>query len=159
MNIPLNIDWQQILLHLLNFVILAGGLYFLLYKPVKNFMNKRTSYYEAMDAEAKAKVPSAQKLEEEYKTRLTNAEEEIREKKASAVKEAEKAADAVIAEAKAKGNKIISDAQTAAKQEKDKILQDANAEIEAMVSSAIDKVLVSAKENSFDDFLDSVQEE
>lgn len=159
MNIPLNIDWQQILLHLLNFVILAGGLYFLLYKPVKNFMNKRTSYYEAMDAEAKAKVTNAQKLEEEYKTRLTNAEEEIREKKASAVKEAEKAADAVIAEAKAKGNKIISDAQTAAKQEKDKILQDANAEIEAMVSSAIDKVLVSAKENSFDDFLDSVQEE
>ena len=31
MNIPLNIDWQQILLHLLNFVILAGGLYLLLY--------------------------------------------------------------------------------------------------------------------------------
>ena len=30
MNIPLNIDWQQILLHLMNFVILAGGLYFLL---------------------------------------------------------------------------------------------------------------------------------
>ena len=32
MNIPLNIDWQQILLHVLNFVILFGGLYFLLYK-------------------------------------------------------------------------------------------------------------------------------
>ena len=29
MNIPLNIDWQQILLHVLNFVILFGGLYFL----------------------------------------------------------------------------------------------------------------------------------
>ena len=41
MNIPLNIDWQQILLHVLNFVILFGGLYFLLYKPVKNFMAKR----------------------------------------------------------------------------------------------------------------------
>ena len=32
MNIPLNIDWQQILLHLLNFAILAGGLYLLLYR-------------------------------------------------------------------------------------------------------------------------------
>ena len=40
MNIPLNIDWQQILLHLLNFVILAGGLYLLLYQPVKAFMEK-----------------------------------------------------------------------------------------------------------------------
>ena len=38
---PLNIDWQQILLHLLNFAILAGGLYFLLYAPVKSFMAKR----------------------------------------------------------------------------------------------------------------------
>ena len=44
MNIPLNIDWQQILLHVLNFVILFGGLYFLLYKPVKNFMAKREAH-------------------------------------------------------------------------------------------------------------------
>lgn len=36
MNIPLNIDWQQILLHLFNFAILVGGLYLLLYNPVKN---------------------------------------------------------------------------------------------------------------------------
>ena len=40
MNIPLNIDWQQILLHLLNFVILAGGLYLLLYKPVVTALRK-----------------------------------------------------------------------------------------------------------------------
>ena len=29
-NIPLNIDWQQILLHFFNFSILVGGLYLLL---------------------------------------------------------------------------------------------------------------------------------
>ena len=38
---PLNIDWQQILLHWMNLAILAGGLYFLLYKPVVDFMHKR----------------------------------------------------------------------------------------------------------------------
>lgn len=43
MGVPLNIDWQQILLHLFNFLILAGGLYLLLYKPVKAFMEKRRS--------------------------------------------------------------------------------------------------------------------
>lgn len=58
MNIPLNIDWQQILLHLLNFVILAGGLYFLLYKPVKQFMAKREEHYRSVDAQAE---PPAQK--------------------------------------------------------------------------------------------------
>ena len=44
MNIPLNIDWQQILLHLLNFVILAGGLYLLLYQPVKAFMENASPF-------------------------------------------------------------------------------------------------------------------
>ncbi len=37
MGIPLNIDWQQILLHIFNLLILVGGLYLLLYKPVKDF--------------------------------------------------------------------------------------------------------------------------
>lgn len=41
MNLPLNIDWQQILLHAFNFVLLFAILYFLLYKPVKDFMEKR----------------------------------------------------------------------------------------------------------------------
>ena len=40
MNIPLNIDFQQILLHLLNFAILGGGLYLLLYKPVVTALRK-----------------------------------------------------------------------------------------------------------------------
>ena len=35
MGIPLNIDWHQILLHLFNFLILVGGLYFLLYNPIR----------------------------------------------------------------------------------------------------------------------------
>jgi len=34
---PLNINLQQILLFALNFVILFGAMYFLLYKPVKSF--------------------------------------------------------------------------------------------------------------------------
>ncbi len=51
-GIPLNLDWQQILLHLLNFVILFAILYFLLYKPVKNFIEKRRKAYEDIDNEA-----------------------------------------------------------------------------------------------------------
>ena len=43
MNLPLNIDLQQIFLHMLNFVILAGGLYFILYSPVKKFMDQRAA--------------------------------------------------------------------------------------------------------------------
>ena len=52
MGVPLNIDWQQILLHLFNFVLLAGGLYFLLYAPVRNFMEKRAGDIAAKEKTA-----------------------------------------------------------------------------------------------------------
>ena len=66
MNIPLNIDWQQILLHLLNFVILAGGLYLLLYKPVKTFMEKRQLYYQEQDAKAAKTLADAEKTASKF---------------------------------------------------------------------------------------------
>ena len=51
MGVPLNIDWQQILLHMFNLIILTGGLYFLLYQPVTAFMKKRQEYYAGLEAE------------------------------------------------------------------------------------------------------------
>ena len=63
---PLNIDWQQILLHLLNFVILFAGLWLLLYKPVKKFMNGRREKYEKMDADAEKKTAEAEEKRAEY---------------------------------------------------------------------------------------------
>lgn len=50
---PLNIDWQQILLHLLNFTILAFGLYFLLYRPVRAYMKKREDAYAEREEKTK----------------------------------------------------------------------------------------------------------
>ena len=56
---PLNIDWQQILLHWMNLAILIGGLYFLLYKPVKDFMEKREAHYRELDRQAAGKLEEA----------------------------------------------------------------------------------------------------
>ena len=84
MNIPLNIDWQQILLHLMNFVILAGGLYFLLYKPVKAFMDKRAAYYQERADQAAQTTQAAQQLKADYEARLSAADDEIREEKKQA---------------------------------------------------------------------------
>lgn len=62
MSIPLNIDWQQILLHLFNFAILAGGLYLLLYKPVKQFMEQREADYRKAHDAAQAAQAQAEQL-------------------------------------------------------------------------------------------------
>ena len=56
---PLNIDWQQILLHLFNFVILAAGLTFLLFNPVRKFLENRRKHFEEREDSAARKEKSA----------------------------------------------------------------------------------------------------
>ena len=68
MQLPLNIDWQQILLHALNLVILVGGLYALLFKPVKKFMDQRAENYQKMKADAE----DAKTQAEAFKAERTN---------------------------------------------------------------------------------------
>ena len=80
MNIPLNIDWQQILLHLLNFVILAGGLYLLLYQPVKAFMEKRQSFYREQDAQAAKLLADAKQAAAEAQRKMKDADAAAAEK-------------------------------------------------------------------------------
>ena len=59
-GLPLNVDWQQILLHLFNFTILFGALYILLYKPVRDFMENREKHYADIDSKANQALADAE---------------------------------------------------------------------------------------------------
>lgn len=74
MSIPLNIDYQQILLHLFNFSILAGGLYLLLYRPVKQFMERREAYYEDIHRQAQEDRDQAEQLKAACQEKLAQAD-------------------------------------------------------------------------------------
>ncbi len=157
MGIPLNVDWQQILLHLFNFIILAGGLWLLLYKPVKNFMAKRDAYYKDMDKAATDKLAAAEAEQQKYSGLVEKAQDEAAELKKKAMADADAAAKAHIADAQQEKQHIIDDARKAALAEKNKILQEANAQIEDMVSAAVDKLLVPSG-SAYDSFDESGKE-
>lgn len=157
MGVPLNIDWQQILLHLFNFCLLFGGLWLLLYKPVKDFMQKRTEHYSQMQAEAEKKLAEAEKQEKEYDSRLQNATLEINELKNNAVMQANQTAAGIVADAQAQKEKILTDAKKAADAEKQKALQEANLQIEGLVEGAIQKML--QHDGSVEEFLNSAGKE
>ena len=91
---PLNIDWQQILLHWMNLAILIGGLYFLLYKPVKDFMEKREAHYRELDRQAAGKLEEAEQIKAACQAKLDGAEAEIHEARSKAQQAAQQAADA-----------------------------------------------------------------
>ena len=152
MNIPLNIDWQQILLHLLNFVILAGGLYLLLYKPVKTFMEKRQQYYQEQDAKAAKTLAAAEKTAAEVRQQLKNADAA-----AAAQKSADAAMQRQLSDARTQAEQILADAHAAAQREHDKLLSDAQKELKDLAVTATEKLVLQSDGDAFDQFLDAAE--
>lgn len=158
MNVPLNIDWQQILLHLLNFVILFAILYFLLYEPVKKFMDKRTQYYKDIDDEAKKKLQQAEDMKQAYSDKLASADKEIEEKRQAAYKSLSEETSKAMRQAKREAEEIVSSAYKKAEGERNKILENAQNEIADMVTDAAEKlVLNSTTSEAYDNFLNTVK--
>lgn len=141
MSVPLNIDWQQILLHLFNFIILATGLYLLLYNPVKNFMERRKKYYEELEKQAGDKLAHAESMEKEYTQRLTDADLELRQRKAEESAKLAQESQQIIQQAKEQAEKIIADAENQAQAKKAQIVNSAQQDIADMVIAATEKLI------------------
>lgn len=155
---PLNIDWQQILLHLFNFIVLFAILYFLLYKPVKQFMDKRTEYYKKLDEEAKQKLADAEKAKEEYARRLSAVDSEIAEIKEKERRELEEAKATRLKRAQEEADKIVRDAREDIEQERARMIKEAQTEISDCIVSATEKiVLQSSTSESYEQFLAAVE--
>lgn len=155
---PLNIDWQQILLHLFNFIVLFAILYFLLYKPVKQFMDKRTEYYKKLDEEAKQKLADAEKEKEEYARRLSAVDSEIAEIKEKERRELEEAKATRLKRAQEEADKIVRDAREDIEQERARMIKEAQTEISDCIVSATEKiVLQSSTSESYEQFLAAVE--
>lgn len=155
MGIPLNIDWQQILLHFFNFVLLAGGLYLLLYKPVKNFMNSREQYYKDQEAESKRLVEQSEQLKKEYSDRIKNAENEIIELKKIAAKETKESTEKQLQEAKEEAKQIIKHSKDLAKIERDRIVKEAHEQVTKLALQATKKLIEDNQADAVRQFVSS----
>ena len=155
--VPLNIDFQQILLHLLNVAILFLILYFLIYKPVKNFMDKRRQEYQDMDDAANSKLSEADQLKERYEAKLKQAEEEIREMKSEASKAIETRSTESMNEAKAQAEDILTQAKVQAENEKEKILKQTGDQVADLAREAASRVVFHNSSEAFDSFLNAAK--
>ena len=158
-NLPLNIDLQQIFLHLLNFTILLAGLYFLLYEPVKKFMNKRTAYYEDLDRQAKEKMEEARRVRRSYEERLMEAGEEIRQRGEEVQKSAAAQAQAQIQDAAEEAAHILAKAQAEARAERERMLNEVRGQISDMVAMAAERLVLDSTSTAYDQFLAAAGED
>ena len=146
MNIPLNIDWQQILLHLFNFSILVGGLYLLLFKPVKNFMDKRAKHYADMESAAVEREKSTAALEASMRQRQAalDAEAYAHQQRTAAYEQADK---------------IVAAARENAENDRKKIVDEANREAVSIAEAAMEKLLAKETSRAYDAFVNAAEGE
>ena len=158
MNIPLNIDWQQILLHLFNFVILFAVLYFLLYSPVKKFMDEREKHFAKLEKEANDKLSKSESVLRDYQDKLDGVSDEIAQMKKKAMSDAKSASDLKLEQAQKEADKIINDAKISIEREHKKMISNARNEISDLVTKTAEKIVSSSDTlASYDAFLDEVK--
>ena len=151
---PLNINLQQILLHWMNLAVLTGALYFLLYKPVKDFMDKRAAHYQELEEQAADKLAQAERLECQAKAKLEAADDEIHDERMRAQQAASDAAQEQLAQAEEQARPIIAKAEAEAVQSKERALRESQREMRELAAKAAKKLAAKPGDDFFDQFLD-----
>lgn len=158
---PLNIDVQQILLHMFNLVLLFGILYVLLYKPVHDFMAKREEEYRGREDKTRDALSDAEKLKGEYEKMIKDAEAELATKRAKLSASAENDREKIISDAHARAAQIVDEARAKAQSEHDRLMARAQSEIAEYVSKAAEKIVMKDEglSHDFDSFFDSMAQQ
>ncbi len=113
----------------------------LLFKPVTEFMESRENEINNSIEEAKAKNQEADKIKQEYLTKIKGAEEEGRQIVRDAAKRAEERSDEIIKAAKMEADQIKERAVKDIEREKEKAINTLKDEIASIAMLAASKVI------------------
>lgn len=138
---PLNIDLVQVLLHILNFVILAGGLALLLFHPIRKFMDERQKQFADREEASRKQEEENARVKAEYEEKEARLEEEIAAARSKTEQEAAETARSYIEASRAEAAAIIAKAEKEAEKRKEHILDSAQTEIGELVIGAAQKLL------------------
>lgn len=137
----LGVDWKLLLAQAVNFGILFFVLKHYAYRPMLDFLEKRTERIEQGLKDAEAAGQKLSLMEAKEKDVLAAARNEAKSIVAAA-EEAAKKRDALrLAETEAKTKKFLEDAQVKIEEEKQRILSEAKQEIAVMVVAGVEQVL------------------
>lgn len=126
---------------LVNFTLLAVGLYLLLYKPVLNMLNQRKERIAKSMADVDAAREAAARAQQEYDRKIAEAQRKAQEIIAQAAQTGEKVSAEIKAEAQREADAIRQKAREEAALEKEHLLADAQKQIASLSMLAAERVL------------------
>lgn len=141
-----NLDWASIPLELvvniLNVIILFLILRFLVYRPVKNFMDQRTERIQAQMDEAEKAKQDAIALKDQYDQTLHTAKDQTEQMLLDAEKHAQQRAQQIVEQAQQEAANIVSGAKEQAAKEHERMLDGIKDEVASLSIDIAKKILV-----------------
>lgn len=131
-------------LQLLNTLILFSGLTYLLFKPVRGFMEKRSERIKLQMEQAKSEEQRVIEMKNEYESKLGHIKEESDEILRDARKKAQEKESQIIEEARKEANSIKNRALTDIEREKAKIKDEMKKEMVEVASLMAGKFVASS---------------
>lgn len=137
----LGIDWKLLLAQAVNFLVLLFILRRYAYRPMLEFLEKRSDRIEQGLKDAEAAQAKLAQMEEQEKKTLLAARDEARAIVDAAEASAKKRDALRLAETEMKTRQFLEDARAKIEDEKRKILAEARQEIAVVVALSVEKVL------------------
>lgn len=128
-------------MQIVNFLIFFLLLRHFLFKPVTEFMDKRTKTIEASIEEAELKNKESDKLKLQYEEKLNEIKKERNQIIEDATRRAQSRGDEIVSSADEEARKTVERARTEIEREKQKMMNDLKGEISQLAIAAAEKVI------------------
>ncbi|NLJ73990.1 MAG: F0F1 ATP synthase subunit B [Firmicutes bacterium] len=156
------INTTDLVAQIINFILLVGLLYRLLYQPVKEFMDNRTNEIEQRIQSAQENQAAAEALRQELEAQAKDSQKQARKFLDEAARRAERMQADMIAEARKEAEALIQRAQEETRLEKEKAwaeLRESVGELSLLLASrVIDESLDEGKHQKLiDETLDQLE--
>lgn len=137
----ISLEWQQILTHIVGFVIALWILKKFAWKPLLGMIDERRQKIQGDFDKAKEELDSAEKLHAEYDERMRQADAEARQKIQEAIREGQGVASEIKEAARSEGRELIERAKQELSRDVDKAKVQLKLDIVKMTLAATEKMI------------------
>lgn len=137
----LGLEWQSIVLHLFNLVVLTVGLYLLLFRPVKRMIKERQEKIKKIEKENSELNAEVKTMKESTEVVLSEAKKEAAVIHENAIKVANSKADEIVAEARKQAKTLLERTELEMEEEHRQLRSDIEKQISDVSMAVAEKVL------------------
>jgi F-type H+-transporting ATPase subunit b len=137
----LGINGPFLLSQIVNFLILFGALYFLLWKPMLKMLSERKQRIAQGLEDAEQARRDRERAQAEYEERIKQAEQEREAILARAAGEGEQARAEALAQARAQAERVVAEGKEAVERERQRMLADLRGQVAALSIAAANKLI------------------